>query len=654
MAERESDSGVIPVLPQGQVLAAGDAFGEHRIVRFLGCGGTGEVYEVEHGSPVRHDALKLLPAGLLQDPSAWASFRQDAEALASLQPPGMVRVDGFGETDGRPWLRMELVGGGNGAQSLVEHARAHAGGIPPAETVGIVRAVLAGLARVHDHGLVHGNVKPPNILVGAGGDDIRSQRFLVAEPGPKEWLCSQAQRGALAGLGGTPTMDQRERALLATYESLSPERKLGAAATPASDVYAVGLLAYWLLTGRTVGFRPPSQCGEGVPKWWDELLLTALEEKPEDRFADARRMLAALLVAQEGKLDGEAPANPVRIVRESAPKAPPVPAVVARQAGQSPLRVQVRGLPRQEAPPAPVATEEQSPAPRPRIKVNTEDSERRLAVERQREEAERQAQEEEVSATRATAGRPWTVPGLGMEFVYVPPGSFRPGVEVGEKEEEEGRQVRITQGFWLARYPASQMEFRNLLGYNPSRNYGRDNPVDSISWKVAIRFCARLTAQERTAERLPDGYEYRLPTEAEWEYAARGGPVLEECVYVGSSNADTVAWHVGNSLGRSHPVGRKLANRLGLHDMSGNVWEWCADWYRDADHRASLPEDDPVDLVPSAGRVIRGGSWLVSSFMAKLTKRNGSWPHNADGDTGFRVCLGPCLPRELLTDGPPA
>lgn len=295
--------------------------------------------------------------------------------------------------------------------------------------------------------------------------------------------------------------------------------------------------------------------------------------------------------------------------------------------------------------PTPLAAKPTSRRPRVVIlpvTVREQEVARFPATQRGREDTAELVNEEVPDLPRAVAGRPWTVPPLSLALGYVPPGSFPMGSDHGPSDEGPVHTVQITRGFWLAKYATRQLDYRNLMGRNPSRHGGLRNPVDTVSWDDAMRFCAKLNEREQWADRLPEGYEYRLPTEAEWEYAARGGPGSAASVYAGSSHADTVAWHVGNSDGRSHPVGQKQANELGLHDLSGNVWEWCLDWYHAAAY-ASLPEADPVNLVKSAGRVIRGGSWLGPPRATRLAGRNGSWPYNPDSDTGFRICLGPAI-----------
>ncbi len=236
-------------------------------------------------------------------------------------------------------------------------------------------------------------------------------------------------------------------------------------------------------------------------------------------------------------------------------------------------------------------------------------------------------------------GEPWTVPGLGMQFVPVAAGSFKMGSNDGSSDEKPVHMVRITGDFWLGKYEVTQVEYEALMGRNPSHFKGARNPVETVSWEDASAYCAKLTARERSAGRLPSGYEYRLPTEAEWEYAARGGTKSKGFTYAGSEKVGDVAWYSENSGGTTHAVGGKGANEVGLYDMSGNVWEWCLDWYDAEYYKKTNGASDPVNLQKASYRVIRGGCWCFSAGLVRSANRDGDGPSAADGDLGFRVCL---------------
>ena len=162
-----------------------------------------------------------------------------------------------------------------------------------------------------------------------------------------------------------------------------------------------------------------------------------------------------------------------------------------------------------------------------------------------------------------------------------------------------------------------------------------------MSWSDATNYCGKLTAQEKTAGRLPAGYEYRLPTEAEWEYACRAGTTNrfsygDDPDYTQLAN---YAWYNVNSGGTTHPVGQKLPNALGLYDMYGNVWEWCSDFWSGSYPGGRVT--DPKGAVSGSGRVVRGGSWDYFGRYCRSADRYGYWPVNGYGDMGFRPVLAP-------------
>jgi formylglycine-generating enzyme required for sulfatase activity len=204
--------------------------------------------------------------------------------------------------------------------------------------------------------------------------------------------------------------------------------------------------------------------------------------------------------------------------------------------------------------------------------------------------------------------------------------------------EKPSHQVTVSD-FYIGKYEVTQKEWREVMGSDPQelRFKGCDNcPVERVSWEDIQQFLAKLNAKT--------GKVYRLPTEAEWEYAARGGSSGRGYKYSGSNNLDEVAWHYGNSGSKTHPVGQKKVNELGLCDMSGNVWEWCADWYGDYSSGAQTNPKGPSsggDLVFRGGswsvfrRVLRGGSWFSDG--CRVSFRRDDTPSNRDDGNGFRV-----------------
>ena len=166
-----------------------------------------------------------------------------------------------------------------------------------------------------------------------------------------------------------------------------------------------------------------------------------------------------------------------------------------------------------------------------------------------------------------------------LKMVKVEKGSFQMGSNDGNSYEKPVHKVTLTKDFWIGETEVTQSQYKTVMGKNPSSfKKGGNYPVECVSWYDAMAFCRKLTELERSAGRLPKGYEYTLPTEAQWEYAARGGK-SKGYEYSGSDDLGEVGWSWDNSNGATHSVRQKKPNELGLYDMSGNVYEWCRDWY---------------------------------------------------------------------------
>jgi hypothetical protein len=224
---------------------------------------------------------------------------------------------------------------------------------------------------------------------------------------------------------------------------------------------------------------------------------------------------------------------------------------------------------------------------------------------------------------------------LNLELIGVAPGTFMMGSPPNEpgRNKAEGPQMRVTltHGFWLGRMEVTQAQYEKVTGSNPSRftAAGKDAPVEEASWIDAMEFCRMLTARERAAGRLPEGYAFTLPTEAQWEYACRAGTTG---AYAG--NPEAMAWHKNNSGETTHPVGTKQPNAWGFHDMYGNVLEWCLDWYGDYQRG---DQTDPAGPDSGYFRIARGGSWRVELF--RSASRGGGSAGRRDYTLGFRLAL---------------
>ena len=224
---------------------------------------------------------------------------------------------------------------------------------------------------------------------------------------------------------------------------------------------------------------------------------------------------------------------------------------------------------------------------------------------------------------------------FNIEMVYVAGGTYAMGCtgEQGDCDENERPAHRVTiSSFYIGKCEVTQAQWRAVMGSNPSSFQGDNLPVEQVSWDDAQEFIRRLNAQT--------GRQYRLPTEAEWEFAARGGNNSKGYRFSGSNAFSTVAWYENNSDYRTHPVGTKLPNELGIYDMSGNVHEWCSDYYDEYEYSNSYTQTDPKGPMADYYHVFRGGGWDVGSRHARVSHRS-CFPYDYSSDfIGFRLASG--------------
>jgi formylglycine-generating enzyme required for sulfatase activity len=234
-------------------------------------------------------------------------------------------------------------------------------------------------------------------------------------------------------------------------------------------------------------------------------------------------------------------------------------------------------------------------------------------------------------------------------MVWIKPGTFTMGSPSTEKDRgsNEGPQtvVTITKGFWMSKFETTQGEYQSVMGSNPSRFTGDlQRPVDYVTWNNATNYCAKLTVRERAAGRLPAGYEYRLPTEAEWEYACRAGSTTrftygDDLNY---ANLRDYAWYNGNNGNSTYQVGKRQPNPWGLYDMYGNVWEWCLDGYVDSLPGGSIADPRGPDSNTASYRVVRGGGYASSASECRSAYRYSQFSTSQYWyGLGFRPVLAP-------------
>jgi formylglycine-generating enzyme required for sulfatase activity len=222
--------------------------------------------------------------------------------------------------------------------------------------------------------------------------------------------------------------------------------------------------------------------------------------------------------------------------------------------------------------------------------------------------------------------------GVTMELVRIRAGTFMMGSDSGRDDETPVHSVTISRDFYIGRYQVTRTQWQAVMGSDPSSLSGcGDCPVANVSWDEVVTFCDTVATMT--------GYDLRLPTEAEWEYACRAGTTTEYSFGDDGARLGDYGWYIDNSDSRTHEVGGKLPNPWGLYDMHGNVLEWCSDWYSST-YYSSSPGSDPTGPEAGSDRVERGGQWGSSPGSCRSANRSRSSPDLGSTKVGFRCALG--------------
>ncbi len=584
--------------PEGADLV-GQHIGEYHLERKLGEGGMGTVYLGTHQTLDQRVAVKVLDAALARNAEVRTRFIQEANIQVKLQHPGIVRVLTASTQGDHLALVMEYVEGISLEQALERHGR-----LPLAKMAPLMEQVLAAVGHAHAQGVVHRDLKPSNIMVQPDGV-ARVMDFGIAKV-----------------VGGAKLT--RTGTLMGTALYMSPEQVLGRSDVDhRTDIYSLGVTFYEALTG-----RPPFE-GSGDEGVDSDFLIKQAHVQTDP--PDPRRFLADLPGHLAGALLGAMAKDPGDRFEGC---------------GEFGLALrQAKGQVEHASPSAgtaaspPVGDQAGPPTNGPVGKDSGHSSPGATAAER----AAVQSSPGAVSAERAAVKR-GELQIRGQRFVALGPGAF----DMGSPEEEEGRldeetrhPVTLTRGFALSATPVTQEFYRQVTGKSPSFFAADQNPVERVNWMDAVLFCNSLS----DLEGLPRAYRaqgesvvwdiaatgFRLPTEAEWEYAARADRAF---VFAGSDQPSEVAWFAANSGDKPHAVGNKRPNPWGLLDMSGNVWEWVWDRY---DEHPDVPVTDPTGADAGAFRVMRGGSWTQAADRVRVAARARVSASNLYYDVGFRV-----------------
>ncbi len=664
--------------PSDYALSDGQVIGQYRIIKQLGKGGMGEVYLAENTMMRKRVALKLLPraatSGTFVD-----RFRIEARVMADLNHPNIVQVHHAGEENGQYYLTMDYICSPSGEPQTLEEVLAEKGRLSEGEVKEIALQICDALELAHGKGLVHRDLKPANILLAQNIADANNQSLItnncpikicdfgLAKVVGDDYLRTMIDRSinlSMAGelsLGDEPTAggdsDKKRssaRAILGTYDYMAPEQKAGGEISPQTDLYAVGIILYRLLTGEKPEgmFEMPSELGCDAA--WDGIVRTCMQKKPERRPESAaalRGLVKAVVVCAKG--EEEKLATKERKERKKGNLKKKVllgvvgVGVVAGAIGLGSLWGS-----KQEPEPQimeKAVTPKPKPAPKKKVAKKVEPIKKALPsdlVEVSGASTANSAQKRAVAQTSL----PLEVKSRKTDIAFrlVPAGTFTmgsPSNEENRSSDETQHSVTISKPFYCGKFEVTQAQWKQVMGTSPSKFQGSENPVEQVSWDDCQTFLKKLC----DLEGVPQG-TYRLLTEAQWEYACRAGTTTPFCY--GNRLDSTMANFDGNYPygGASKKVYRKKTvsvgqfkpNAWGMYDMHGNVWEWCSDWYGDY---SSGSVTDPTGVSSGSYRVRRGGSWSDNARYCRSAYRCRYSPGFRYVSVGFRLLrIAPNLP----------
>lgn len=612
----------------------------YTIVGQLGHGGMGAVYEAKDNRISASVALKETYAA---DDYTRNAFEREAKMLANLTHEAFPRVmDYFAEGDGF-YLVMELIRGKD-LSELLEERNA------PFETEQVLEwadQILDALEDLHSQDIVHLDIKPSNLKLTPRGR-IKLLDFGIAKGAAGDMTTLQSTVGSMAAatLQYAP-LEQVLRAdtnwlqMLCVNFSDKTLSILDHGTDARSDIYALGATLYHLLTN-TVPVNAPTRA---LSVW------TGLADKLRPAHEINPKVSSSVSTALQKATEIDRERRP-----KSASEMRKMLAEVGNDEDEETIHASIERTP--SILPPTVVQDPKTQAAETEILDHNSPVDFHQAVDKQEVETVVRVLPSNVNSKRRkiyasavigifavalislgllfliygpTANKSRSMgnaPTSTTELANIPAGSFMMGSDNGRPDEKPVHKVTISKPFLLGKYEVTQEEWQSVMGNNPSNFKNCPKcPVEQVSWNDTQEFINKLNAKN-------DGFNYRLPTEAEWEYACRAGTKGD---YYG--NPDSIAWYISNSGNKTHPVGQKQPNAFRLYDMSGNVWEWCQDWQGSYTDAAAT---DPVGPSNGESRILRGGSWeYYSAFFSRSSGRGGDSPSDRLSDRGFRVAARP-------------
>jgi len=595
----------------------------YTILEELGRGAMGIVFRARDETLLIEVALKMIKSELAAEAVSRHRFLREAQASAALRdhdhivPVYSVDSVKFGNERYLLYLTMPLL---RGESLQTRLARLEIEPVPLKDQLTIGRHIANGLSAAHEKGMIHRDIKPGNIWLELRSGRIRAK---ILDFG----LARSRSDTQLTNTG----------AMLGTPTHMAPEQWSSSEVTTAADLWSLGIVLYEMAAGQLpfnssnaweMMFKvreqdPPSlsKLNGLLPTEYITLIERLLSKKPADRPQSAVDVREEIRSIEYG-LGIEVPRSTIRLVPE-----PPITTTI-----QTPIPI----VPAQ-----------------PSLLVGSTTPEEIQRIRREWAEFYGMPTEHEEDLGG----------GMKLEMTFVPPGKFwmgSPANEAGRREDERQHEITINRGYFIGKFAITQEQYEQIMNTNPSsfhaKGRGAKNvrglatnrlPVEGLNWLDAQAFLKKLNDLPGS----PSKRMYRLPTEAEWEYACRAGDFSSESLpfhaerpmpTMSSSEANfdgRVPWLTaakGKCLSRTEAVESFKPNRFGLFDMHGNVWEWCSDWYADV-YYAISPEADPVGPTEGGKRVLRGGCWYDQGGGCRAAQRGSFVPTDRGSLIGFRV-----------------
>ena len=608
--------------------------GKYKIVGHISSGGFGNTYEGVHTMMDTRVAIKEFFPKMFCNGDENTShitvatqsnrelveklrkkFIEEAKAIFKMNHPNIVKVHDIFEENGTAYYVMDYIDG----KSLGDIVKQR-GALPEADAVGYIRQVADALKYVHSLNRLHLDIKPGNVMVDANG-----HAMLIDFGASKHYDME-------SGENTSTLMGVNTKGYAPVEQSTQSFTKF----SPATDIYALGATLYKLLTGIT----PPdanllmakeetlTPLSGSISLSTRNAVLKAMTLIRADRPQTVDAFLALLDSKIADSTDEEA------TVCEEEEK--------ARQAEEA--RHQAEEQKRKE--------EEARRAAEEEARRKAEEERKRMEEEENARKAAQKAGSKNVwlwgvigviavvgviigvNSSQQISSKTYTANGVSFDMMMVEAGTFTMGATSEMKDpyddEKPTHKVTITNDYYLGKTEVTQALWKAVMGNNPSNFKGDNLPVENVSWNDCQKFISKLNSMT--------GQNFRLPTEAEWEFAARGGNNSNHYQYSGSNKLGDVAWYDGNSGSKTHAVATKLPNELGLYDMSGNVCEWCSDWY---DNYSSSSQTNPIGPSSGSNRVARGGSWYLDAEDCRSSIRDSSSPVLSVYALGLRLVLVP-------------